>query len=41
MSQSENYNKAAPYLLNVDIKDFFDSISESTIRQFIHRLRLQ
>jgi RNA-directed DNA polymerase len=26
-------HRAAPYLLNVDIKDFFDSISEPTIRR--------
>lgn len=26
-------HKAAPYLLNVDIKDFFDSVKENTVRQ--------
>jgi RNA-directed DNA polymerase len=26
-------HRAAPYLLNVDIKDFFDSINEATVRQ--------
>ena len=26
-------HRAAPYILNVDIKDFFDSINEATVRQ--------